>query len=148
MAFRLEIVTPEGKAFADDITAVVLPGALGEMGVLPSHANLVSTLEPGELRYTRDGQSHELAVGSGFVEITGSHVNVLTDMAIGADRIDEAAVEQALARAQERVYWLDRWHVDLDRLVAIPGVSAMRALVRAVRAPLRLARKVSRSISG
>lgn len=103
MAFRLEIVTPEGKAFADDITGVVLPGALGEMGVLPSHANLVSTLEPGELRYTRDGQTHELAVGSGFVEITGSHVNVLTDMAIGADRIDEAAVEQALARAQERL---------------------------------------------
>jgi hypothetical protein len=76
MAFRLEIVTPEGKAFADDITGVVLPGALGEMGVLPSHANLVSTLEPGELRYTRDGQTHELAVGAGFVEITGSHVNV------------------------------------------------------------------------
>jgi F-type H+-transporting ATPase subunit epsilon len=103
MAFRLEIVTPEGKAFADDITGVVLPGALGEMGVLPSHANLVSTLEPGELRYTRDGQTHELAVGAGFVEITGSHVNVLTDMAVGADRIDEAAVEQALARAQERL---------------------------------------------
>ena len=59
-----------------------------------------------------------------------------------------ARTNEIIARAQERVYWLDRWHVDLDRLVAIPGVSAMRALVRAVRAPLRLARKVSRSISG
>ena len=103
MAFRLEIVTPEGKAFADDVGGVVLPGALGEMGVLPAHANLVSTLEPGELRYTRDGQTHELAIGSGFVEITGNRVNVLTDMAIGAEKIDEAAVEQALARAQERL---------------------------------------------
>lgn len=103
MAFRLEIVTPEGKAFADDVGGVVLPGALGEMGILPAHANLVSTLEPGELRYTRDGQTHELAIGSGFVEITGNRVNVLTDMAIGAEKIDEAAVETALARAQERL---------------------------------------------
>ncbi len=103
MAFRLEIVTPEGKAFADDISGVVLPGALGEMGVLPSHANLVSTLEPGELRYTKDGQTHELAVGAGFVEITGNHVNVLTDMAIGAEKIDEGVVEAALTRAQDRL---------------------------------------------
>ena len=65
-----------------------------------------------------------------------------------AQLVEQAArTNEIIARAQERVYWLDRWHVDLDRLVAIPGVSAMRALVRAVRAPLRLARKVSRSIS-
>lgn len=68
-------------------------------------------------------------------------------------QLEEQLVEQAartneaIARAQERVYWLDRWHVDLDTLVAIPGVSAMRAVVRIVRAPLRLARKVARSIS-
>jgi F-type H+-transporting ATPase subunit epsilon len=134
MAFRLEIVTPEGKAFADDITGVVLPGALGEMGVLPSHANLVSTLEPGELRYTRDGQTHELAVGAGFVEITGSHVNVLTDMAIGADRIDETIVEQALARAQER---LKSGASDLtDEEVAATEAAILNSL-----AQLRLKRK-------
>lgn len=68
-------------------------------------------------------------------------------------QLEEQLVEQAartneaIARAQERVYWLDRWHVDLDTLVAIPGVSALRAAVRIVRAPLRLARKVARSIS-
>jgi F-type H+-transporting ATPase subunit epsilon len=104
------------------------------MGVLPSHANLVSTLEPGELRYTRDGQTHELAVGAGFVEITGSHVNVLTDMAIGADRIDEAAVEQALARAQER---LKAGSSDLtDEEVAATEAAILNSL-----AQLRLKRK-------
>ena len=46
----LEIVTPEGKAFSDDVSGVVLPGALGEMGILPNHAALVSTLTAGELR--------------------------------------------------------------------------------------------------
>ncbi len=58
-----------------------------------------------------------------------------------------ARTNEVVARAQERVYWLDRWHVDLDRLVAIPGVSAMRGLVRLVRAPFRFARKLSRSLS-
>ena len=104
MAFRLEIVTPEGKAFADEVSDVVLPGGLGEMDVLPSHSNLVTTLVPGELRYkSPDGSSHELAIGSGFAEIQGDHVNVLTDMAVRDAQIDEKAVEAALQRAQDRL---------------------------------------------
>lgn len=58
-----------------------------------------------------------------------------------------ARTNEALARAQERVYWLDRWHIDMETIVAIPGVSALRALVRAIRAPLRLARKAARKLS-
>jgi F-type H+-transporting ATPase subunit epsilon len=104
MAFRLEIVTPEGKAFSDEVSDVVLPGGLGEMDVLPSHSNLVSTLVPGELRYkAKDGSVRELAIGAGFAEIQGDHVNVLTDMAVGDGQIDEQAVEAALSRAQERL---------------------------------------------
>jgi len=65
-----------------------------------------------------------------------------------AQLVEQAArTNELVARAQERVYWLDRWHIDLERLVAIPGVSAMRALVRAIRAPVRVARKVKRSLS-
>ena len=99
----LEIVTPEGKAFSDDVTGVVLPGALGEMGILPNHAALVSTLNAGELRYTKDAKTHELAIGHGFVEITGDHVNVLTEMAVRDSEIDESAVQAALDRAQARL---------------------------------------------
>src|SRR6187455_1768646 len=97
MSFRLEIVTPEGKVFSDEVANVVLPGGAGEMDVLPAHSNLVSTLVPGELRYkTADGHSHELAIGSGFAEIQGDHVNVLTDMAVRDAHIDENTVEAAL----------------------------------------------------
>jgi F-type H+-transporting ATPase subunit epsilon len=116
MAFRLQIVTPEGNVLLEkvaephskvpylDVVDVVLPGGSGEMDVLPSHSNLVTTLIPGELRYkTADGKVHELAIGSGFAEIQGDHVNVLTDMAVGDSQIDEQAVEAALARAQERL---------------------------------------------
>jgi F-type H+-transporting ATPase subunit epsilon len=99
----LEIVTPEGKAFSDDVSGVLLPGALGEMGILPNHAALVSTLKAGELRYTKDGKTHELAIGAGFAEITGDHVNVLTEMALRDADIDETAVQAALDRAQARL---------------------------------------------
>lgn len=103
MNLRLEIVTPEGKAFSDDVNDVVLPGGLGEMDVLPAHSNLVTTLLPGELRYKKDGHTHELAIGAGFAEIQGDRVNVLTDMAVRDAQIDESAVEAALQRAESRL---------------------------------------------
>jgi F-type H+-transporting ATPase subunit epsilon len=101
MPMRLEIVTPEKRTFSDTVDLVVIPGVEGEMGVLENHAPLVTTLAPGELRYTKGGVENELAVGEGVVEITGSTVSVLTDLAIAETDIDEAAVQAALDRAQK-----------------------------------------------
>lgn len=100
MPLKLEIVTPEARIFSDEVDSVVLPGVEGEMGVLPAHANLVTTLKPGELVYTKGGKTTEMAVGEGLVEVTGTTTRVLTDMAIGVDEIDEKAVEAALERAR------------------------------------------------
>lgn len=62
--------------------------------------------------------------------------------------VEQAArTNEIIAGAQERVYWLDRWHIDMETIVAVPGVTALRALVRAVRAPLRLARKLARIVT-
>ncbi|MDF1658247.1 MAG: ATP synthase F1 subunit epsilon [Verrucomicrobiales bacterium] len=98
---QLDIVTPEKKAFSDEIDSVVVPGGEGEMGILKSHAPLVTTLNPGELRYMKDGEEHSLAIGTGVVEISNDRVSVLTDMALGESEIDEDAVEKALSRAQD-----------------------------------------------
>ena len=100
MPLKLEIVTPEARVFSDEVDTVVLPGFEGEMGVLPMHAPLVTTLQPGELRYSKGGKVTELAVGEGLVEVTGQSARILTDMAIGADDIDEKVVEEALERAK------------------------------------------------
>jgi len=100
---QLEIVTPEKKIFSDTVSDVYLPGADGEMGVLELHAALVTALQPGELRYEKDGQVHELAIGSGFAEVTQEKVSVLTDSAFGEDDIDEAAEEEAMKRAEEQL---------------------------------------------
>ena len=98
---RLEIVTPESKAYSDDVEMVVLPAVEGEIGVYPMHVPLMTQLLPGELVVTKDGRTHHLAVGEGFVEITQDRVNVLVDMAIEERHIDEGAAEAAVKRAEE-----------------------------------------------
>ncbi|HEY2139264.1 MAG TPA: ATP synthase F1 subunit epsilon [Chthoniobacterales bacterium] len=97
---RLEIVTPEMTAYSEDVEMVTLPGSEGELGVYPNHVPLLTTLNPGELRVLKGGRESFLAIGEGFVEITGSSVSVLTDMALEPAVIDESAAEAAVARAQ------------------------------------------------
>lgn len=97
---RLEIVTPESKAYSEDVEMVVLPGMDGELGVYPQHVPVLTTLKPGELRVFKSGQETSLAVGEGFAEITGDSISVLTDMALESTAIDESAAEAAVARAQ------------------------------------------------
>ena len=97
---KLEIVTPETKAYSEDVNFVVLPGSEGELGVYPKHVPLMTTLKPGELRVLKDGRETALAVGEGFVEINADSVSVLTDMALESAQIDEAAAEAAVERAK------------------------------------------------
>jgi len=97
---RLEIVTPEAKAYSEDVDMVTLPGSEGELGIYPQHVPVLTTLQPGELRILKNGVESAMAVGEGFVEITGDSVSILTDMAIGTEAIDIAAAEAAVERAQ------------------------------------------------
>src|SRR6476620_3657143 len=90
---RLEIVTPEKIAYAEDVEMVTLPGSEGELGVYPNHVPLLTTLNPGELRVLKAGKETFLAIGEGFVEVTGTSVSVLTDMALDVTAIDESAAE-------------------------------------------------------
>ena len=103
MTLRLEIVTPQAIAFSEDVDMVTLPSVVGQIGVLPEHVRLITQIVPGEIIVNRNGQESCLAVGEGLVEITGTRVAIVTDMAIPAERIDEAQVEEARARAAARL---------------------------------------------
>jgi F-type H+-transporting ATPase subunit epsilon len=103
----LEIVTPEAKAFSGEVEMVVLPGVEGELGVLPMHVPLMTQLLPGEVRILQDGKQTELVVGTGFVEVSQTHVSILTDMAMSDTEIDEQAAEEAVKRAEARVHEKD-----------------------------------------
>src|SRR5436853_7163895 len=97
---KLEIVTPEKTAYSEDVEMVTLPGAEGELGVYPNHVPLLTTLNPGELRVIKGGRETFLAIGEGFVEITGSAVSVLNVMALERGVSGESAAEAAWARAR------------------------------------------------
>jgi F-type H+-transporting ATPase subunit epsilon len=103
MPLRLEIVTPEAKIYSEDVDMVTLPGVEGELGIYPQHIPLMTQVASGEIVARKGAQDHFLAIGEGFVEITGQRVAILTDMAIKADDIDEAKADEARKRAEARL---------------------------------------------
>jgi F-type H+-transporting ATPase subunit epsilon len=122
---KLEIVTPTKIAFSEDVHMVTLPAIEGQMGVYPDHMPLITQIEPGEVIVTRDGQERYLAVGEGLVEITAGSVSIVTDMAVPAERIDEAKIEEARARAAARLQ-----DVISDEEVATVNASLARSLAQ------------------
>src|SRR6266481_1331855 len=100
---RLEIVTPDGTAYSEDVEMVTLPGVEGQMGIYPRHVPLLTQMVPGEVIVSKGGEEYFLAVGEGLIEVTGDHVALLTDMAIAAEKIDEAKAEEARQRAEARL---------------------------------------------
>ncbi len=100
---KLEIVTPETKTYSEDVEMVTLPAVEGEMGVFPQHVPLMTQIVPGEVIVRKEGRDYFLAVGEGFVEITGERVAIMTDMAIRAENVDEAKAEEARHRAEARL---------------------------------------------
>src|SRR4051812_2330158 len=113
MPLTLEIVTPEAKVYSDTIDSVVIPTVEGEVGILPGHIPLLTQVEHGELRVTKNGQTQWLVVGGGFAEVEGDHVRVLAEHAITEEKIDEHAVEAAMKRAEAQLK--DAAHSDPDQ---------------------------------
>ena len=101
MPLTLEIVTPEAMVYSDTIDSVVIPTVEGEVGILPGHIPLLTQVDDGELRVTKNGATQWLAVAGGFAEIEGDRVHVLAEHAISSEKIDESVVEAALKRAEE-----------------------------------------------
>jgi len=100
---KLEIVTPDAKVYSEDVEMVTLPGVEGEMGIFPQHVPLMTQIVPGEIIARKNGQDFFLAVGEGFVEVTGDRVAILADMAMRAENIDETKAEEARRRAEARL---------------------------------------------
>ena len=100
---KLEIVTPESKIYSEDVEMVTLPGSEGEAGIYPNHVPLMTQVQAGEIIVKRGGNEEVVAVGEGFAEVTGDHVAILTDNAANSEDIDEAAAEDARAKAEQRL---------------------------------------------
>ena len=100
----LEVATPERLMLKENVSEVEVPGAEGEMGILPEHAALLSELGAGPLRYTPDGgHPHYLFVSGGWVEVNANTVRVLANTAEHGNDIDTQRAQDALQRANQRL---------------------------------------------
>ncbi len=94
---HLLIVTPKSKKFEGDVELVIAPGAAGDLGALPNHAPLLTTLRIGIVK----AGDAAFAVNGGFMEVLPDRVIVLTDMALAKDEVDVDAVRAEFKRAEE-----------------------------------------------
>jgi F-type H+-transporting ATPase subunit epsilon len=85
---KLEIVTPEKRVFDETVDAVTVPTMTGEIGILPNHAPLISTLKSGILAYSNKGVTERMVVSGGFVEVSSNKVSVMAEVAERAEEID------------------------------------------------------------
>jgi F-type H+-transporting ATPase subunit epsilon len=99
----LRVVSVERSLFEGDVDFIVANGADGELGILPRHAALMTTLKPGPLKITQGGQETLLFVGGGFLEVLPDRVTVLADTAERADEISVERAEAARKQAQEKL---------------------------------------------
>ena len=103
MPLHLEIVTPERLAYSDDVDSVQLPGSEGELGVLPHHAPLVSTLGVGELRIRKGGAEESFAIVGGFLQVLPTKVVVMAETADMASEIDLEKAQEARREAERAI---------------------------------------------
>ena len=101
MPIRCEIVSQDRTVFQGDVDMVVLPGAGGEMGVLPHHAPVLTTLKFGVVKVRRAGEEQIFAVAGGVAEVQPTLVTVLADAAENVNEIDVARAQFARKRAEE-----------------------------------------------
>ncbi len=138
MTIKVDVVTAERLVFSDDVDIVIAPGIEGEMGILPHHTQLMTVLQPGELRIRKGTQEFSLVVTGGFLEIKPERITVLADAAERAEEIDIARAEAARKRAEDRLA-KHTSEVDLARAEA----ALRRSLLR-----IRVAEKIKRRRSG
>jgi len=100
---KIDVVTAERVVYSAEVDAVIAPGMEGQLGILPHHAPLMTTLQSGELVIRKGGQEESLAISGGFLEVRPDHVIVLADQAERAEEIDVARAEAARKRAEERL---------------------------------------------
>jgi F-type H+-transporting ATPase subunit epsilon len=122
----LEMVTPYKKILSQEVEEITAPGSIGELGILPGHTPLLTTLKIGELAYKQGGKTFRVAVNWGYLEVGEDKVTVLVDTAEKSDEIDLERAKAALGRAENALKTLSQEDVNYARMEA----ALQRALVR------------------
>jgi F-type H+-transporting ATPase subunit epsilon len=104
MTMHVDIVSAEAEIFSGTVEVVVAPAAMGEVGIYPRHTQMLSPLKPGEVRVTKQGGEEEsFYVSGGILEVQPHHVTILSDTAVRAHDLDEAAALEAKQAAEQEL---------------------------------------------
>lgn len=122
----LEMVTPYKKVLSEEVDEITAPGFVGELGLLPGHTPLLTTLKVGELAYKKGSEQFHVAVNWGYLEVADDTVTVLVDTAEKADEIDLKRAEAALGRAEDALKSLS----EEDKQFKVMEAALERALIR------------------
>ena len=100
---QLELVTPFRKLFTVETPWVTIPGAEGELGILPQHVPLLTTIESGVLRWSAEGKEQRAAIHYGYAQVANDRVTVLVEMAERREDLDAARLAAAAERAKKEL---------------------------------------------
>jgi len=130
---HLNIVSAENEIFSGTITQVFAPAEMGEVGVMPRHAPMLSTLKPGVVRViSQDGEEQSFYVSGGILEIQPHVVTILSDTALRAADIDESAALEAKARAEaamkDKASEMDYAKAKSELIEAVAQIEALKKL--------------------
>ena len=124
---RLEIVTPYGLVFSDDVDEFTATGSEGEFGVLPGHASFLTALKVGMLTYKKGAEAGFFFVSGGYAEVGPDKATILADSAERAEDIDIERATAAMKRAEERLKQAEK--IDFARATAAIERSTIRVQV-------------------
>jgi len=122
----LEIVTPEKLAFSGKVEDVTLPGTEGEFGVLRGHAALLSSVDIGELNFTKENKKTFYALNTGYAEVTADKVTVLVETAERSDLIDKERAKRAKENAEAKLAKMSKDDVEFETM----RIALARAITR------------------
>lgn len=133
MTMHVNIVSAENEIYSGTVTQVFAPAEMGEVGVMPRHAPMLSTLKPGEVRVVaQNGEEQSFFVSGGILEIQPHIVTILSDTAMRASDIDEAAAMEAKARAEaamkDRASEMDYAKAKAELLEAVAQIETLKKL--------------------
>lgn len=128
---QLDVVSAEENMFSGEVTAVYATLMMGEVGIFPGHAPLLSPLNPGTIKATfPNGEEHSFYVSGGILEVQPSQVTVLADTAIRAENLDEAAAIEAQKNARDK---LENSQSKIDYSAALSELAAAAAQLRIIK---------------
>ncbi|MCK5810405.1 MAG: F0F1 ATP synthase subunit epsilon [Cocleimonas sp.] len=134
---QLDVVSAENSLFSGEVVELFAPGEMGDLGIMPRHTQLITTLKAGELRYVTEEGSASLFVAGGVMEVQPHVVTVLADTALRAKDLDEEAAKEAQQRAEEALQGKDPDDLDYE---------AVRAELDAAKAQIEMIHRIGKTL--